>query len=130
DASARKVLEMKASIGLYKNRFVDLREVSYAVSKPEDMQFAQHVSDEAVTLVRDNGQVLPLPRYQVPPTESETFQREVPASKQVVTIIITDSIHGDWGRKFEDALKQRRADATVFYVDNNLAPALMPQILD
>src|SRR5205814_5474995 len=45
DASVKKILEMKASVGLDKNRFVDLQQVSYLVSKPEDMQFAQQVAD-------------------------------------------------------------------------------------
>src|SRR5215471_10499561 len=53
DESVRKILEMKASVGLNdeKARFVDLEQVPYRVSRPEDMQFAQQVADRAVTLV-------------------------------------------------------------------------------
>jgi len=60
DESVRKVLRMKALVGLHKNRFVDLEHVAELVAKPEDMQFAQDVADEAITLVRENGHVLPL----------------------------------------------------------------------
>jgi beta-N-acetylhexosaminidase len=36
---------------------------------------------------------------------------------------------GSWGRTFETALKARRPDAAVFYVDSNLAAPLAPVIL-
>jgi beta-N-acetylhexosaminidase len=129
DESARKILEMKASVGLNRARLVDLEQVPYLVSKPEDMQFAQQVADRAVTLVRNNGQVLPVPKMQAPPTEGEIFHAAIQPTDQVVTIIITDSIREESGRNFENALRQRRADATIFYVDNSVASVLSPQIL-
>jgi len=129
DSSVRRILEMKASLGLNKARLVDLEQVSHQVGKTEEMQFAQQVADDAITLVRDNGQVLPLSKFQRPPAESETFQNSVQRSTQVVAIILTDSVRGIWGRSFEVALKARRADATVFYVDNDLAAPLTPEIM-
>ncbi|MBZ5530295.1 MAG: glycoside hydrolase family 3 protein [Acidobacteriia bacterium] len=129
DESVLRILEAKASVGLHKARYVDLNKVPYLVSRQEDMQFAQQVTDDAVTLVRDNGQVLPLTRLQAPPTEGEIYRPQVKQDRQVVTIVISDSVRGGWGRGFENALKSRRADATVFYVDNNLAAVLTPEIL-
>ena len=129
DASVKKILEMKASVGLDKNRFVDLQQVSYLVSKPEDLQFAQQVADEAVTLVRNNGQVLPIQKLQVPPTEAEIFQANVKPSNKIVSIVITDAVRGEWGQAFEAAFKQRRADATFFHIDNSVAGVLMPEVL-
>jgi beta-N-acetylhexosaminidase len=129
DASVRRILEMKASLGLHKARLVDMAQVSHLVSKPEDMQFAQQVADEAVTLVRDTGQVLPLTRLRPPATESETFQAAVKPSAKIVAIIITESVHSLTGRGFETAFKSRRADATFFYVDSSLATLLAPEIL-
>ena len=129
DASVKKILALKASVGLDKNRFVDLQQVSYLVSKPEDLGFAQQVADEAVTLVRNNGQVLPLQKLQVPATEAEIFQANVKPSKQVVGIVITDAIRGEWGQAFKAAFKQRRADAAFFNVDNSVAGVLAPEIL-
>ena len=60
DASVRKILEMKAAVGLDKSRFVDAEQATRVARKPEDMDFAQHVAEEAVTLVRDLSQLLPL----------------------------------------------------------------------
>ena len=128
DGSVRRILEMKASLGLNKARLVSLDQVPYLVSKPEDLQFAQQVADDAVTLVRDNGKVLPLAPWRAQKTEAEIFQAQVKPGVRLVTIIMTDSIHGTWGRAFELALKARRADATVFYVDNSVATALAAPI--
>src|SRR5262245_47842909 len=90
DASVKRILELKASLGLHKARLVDLEQAPYLVSKQEDMQFAQQVADEAVTLVRDNGKALPLPKVRPFVTESEV-QAQKPAP-QLVAIIITDSV--------------------------------------
>jgi beta-N-acetylhexosaminidase len=128
DDSVRRILEMKASLGLHQARLVDLDQVSYLVSKPENLAFAQQVADEAVTLVRDNGKVLPLARLNARKSEGEIFQAIVKPDVQVVVIIITDSIHGNLGRNFELGLKARRADATVFYVDNTVATPLAAPI--
>lgn len=129
DDSVRKILAMKASVGLHRARLVDLDRVSHLLDKQEDMDFAQKTAEEAITLVRDNGRVLPLAKLVPPATESETFQPEVKPGVQVVAVIITDTVHGEWGRAFEKALKARRADATVFYVDKAFAAAMSSQIL-
>jgi beta-N-acetylhexosaminidase len=122
--SVRRILEQKASLGLHRARLVDLERVPYLIDKPEDLRFAQQVADDAVTLVRDNGKVLPFTPRPVTQTEAEVFQVQVTPNVHVVAIIMVDSIHGEWGRGFELALKARRADATVFYIDNNLATPL------
>src|SRR5262249_19038485 len=124
DDSVRRILEMKASVGLDKARLVDLDQLSHQLDKQENVDFAQHVAEDAITLVRDNGQVLPLALLPPPATESETFQAQTKPRVQVVSVIITDTIHGDWGHAFEKALKDRRADATVFYVDKTIANAM------
>jgi beta-N-acetylhexosaminidase len=129
NASVKRILEAKASLGLYKARLVDLARVPYLVSRQEDMQFAQQVADEAVTVVRDNGHALPLPRLPLIPAESETFKTPVQGSAHLVVIVLTESVHGASGRGFESALKARRSDATFFYVDNHFANLLSAEIL-
>jgi beta-N-acetylhexosaminidase len=128
DGSVRRILAMKASLGLQKSRLVDLERIPYVLNKPEDLLFAQQVADDAITLVRDNGKVLPLAPLRLPQAEAEIFQAQVKSATHVVAIIMTDSIRNQSGRGFERALKARRADATVFYVDNNLATPLASTI--
>src|SRR5246127_2551149 len=60
DESVLKLLKAKASLGLNKARLVDVTGVGQAVGKPQNMLVGQEVADDAVTLVRENGNVLPL----------------------------------------------------------------------
>jgi beta-N-acetylhexosaminidase len=48
----------------------------------------------------------------------------------VVAIIMTDTVRGEWGHAFEAALKEHRADATVFHIDNSVAAVLSPAVLE
>jgi beta-N-acetylhexosaminidase len=129
DESVRKILEMKASVGLDRARLVDLDQVSHILNRPDDMAFAQQAASDAITLVRENNEVLPFPKLAPPATETETYRANIAPSVQVVTVVITDTIQGEWGRAFVGALRLRRADATVFLVDNNVASSMGGQIL-
>ena len=60
DQSVLKILRAKASVGLNKAQLVDINAVNQIVAKPESLLAAQKIADSAVTLVRDNRQVLPL----------------------------------------------------------------------
>jgi beta-N-acetylhexosaminidase len=60
DASVLKILQAKASLGLEKNRLVDVAAIPRLVGIPESIATGQRISDAAITLVRDNGKVLPL----------------------------------------------------------------------
>ena len=60
DASVLKILQAKASLGLDKARLVDVDKLSTLVGKPENLAMGQQIADDAVTLVRDNGKLLPL----------------------------------------------------------------------
>src|SRR5438477_5462080 len=62
DHSVLKILKAKASLGLQNARLVDVKAISRLVGKPEHLAFGQQVADAAVTLVRDNGKILPLKR--------------------------------------------------------------------
>src|SRR5207249_10560023 len=60
DASVLKILKAKASLGLHKARLVDIDKLSTLIGQPENLALGQQISDDAVTLVRDNGKLLPL----------------------------------------------------------------------
>src|SRR5204863_8375706 len=66
DTSTLKILNAKASIGLNKARLNDLDQLSTLVGKPENIAKGQQAADEAITLVRDNGKLLPLKRVGTP----------------------------------------------------------------
>jgi beta-N-acetylhexosaminidase len=129
DESVKKILEIKASVGLDKARLVDLEQVSHIVSKPENMDFAQEVADAAVTLVRDNRQALPLRKIQGTAVANEPYDIPAQASNQVVAIVITEDVRNDSGRLFERALRNRRPDVRIFHIDEKQAGGLTREIL-
>jgi beta-N-acetylhexosaminidase len=60
DASVRRVLEAKERLGLDKNRRVDIAALGKGVDRPEDVERALEVARQSVTVVRNDGGVLPL----------------------------------------------------------------------
>lgn len=60
DASVRRLLETKARLGLHRNRRVDPDAVGAGVGCPEDVGRAFAVARDSITLVRNEGGVLPL----------------------------------------------------------------------
>lgn len=60
DEAARKLLSLKARLGLPENRFVDESAVGKAVGTPAHLALVQEVADRSLTLLQNDG-VLPLP---------------------------------------------------------------------
>jgi beta-N-acetylhexosaminidase len=146
DDAVREILAAKASLGLMKTRLVDLDRVAALAQKPADFDFAQHVADEAVTLVRDNARMLPLRAAgalagQGVPTGTAvgaTLSASAGAIGQqnastgpgpsggVTAIVLGDALQPANGREFEKAFKARCLGVQVFYFDGRLfqTPAL------
>ncbi len=60
DESVRRILEAKARLGLHKERRVDVAEVGRHVARPEDVRGADELARASITVVRNDGDVLPL----------------------------------------------------------------------
>ncbi len=130
DDSVRKILLMKAAVGLHKNRFVDLEHVAELAGKPEDMAFAQHVADEAVTLVRNNARTLPLQKVSSLPVSTTAPGTDPQSKHSLIAVVLAESLESTNGQEFEKELKARRPDAHVFYVDRRTANAGGIQVLE
>jgi beta-N-acetylhexosaminidase len=130
DESVRKVLQMKAKVGLNKNRFVDLEHVAELVAKPEDMQFAQRVADEAITLVRENGHALPLKKGKAQTERPNVPNGSAPQKPSLIVVLLAEAMEPTNGHEFEKEIISRLPDAHVFYVDNRTANAGGIQVLE
>ena len=79
DASAAKIMSAKQRVGLLRSRFVNLDALSDEINDPKYDHLAQLVADHAVTLVKDDKHLFPLPSPEgsclVVMTESEFSQR-------------------------------------------------------
>jgi beta-N-acetylhexosaminidase len=60
DQSVRRILRAKSALGLVKNRTVDVVRLVETIGTPENRAVAQRIADNAITLVRDQRNVLPL----------------------------------------------------------------------
>src|SRR5208283_1571771 len=119
DQSVRKILELKASLGLNKARLVDPSQLPSEVAKPENLAVGQRIADEAITLVRDNGKVLPLQAVEAIGTAEAAlpYQSLTAVSNRLVVVIFSDDLRTDSGRMLEREILDRVPDARVIYVD-------------
>ena len=129
DASVLKILKAKASLGLHKARLVDLQALAETVGKPENIALGQHISDDAVTLVRDNGKLLPLKRSGTA-TAGLPYTKVEEVHNSTVAVIFSEDVRLDVGRALERTLHARVPDANVFYVDSRMAEAVSDDVLE
>jgi beta-N-acetylhexosaminidase len=131
DESVLKILEAKASVGLNKARLVDIDQLARVIGNPENLAFGQQVADQAVTLVRDNGRVLPL---QPLPSQGTNvsglpYQPAVEVTNRLVVLVFCDDMRMDPAHEFVRQVRDRRPDANILYVDTRTAAAMTDQVL-
>ncbi|HXW91074.1 MAG TPA: glycoside hydrolase family 3 N-terminal domain-containing protein [Terriglobales bacterium] len=128
DQSVRKILEAKAALGLHKARLVDLNALDELVGKPENLTLGQQVSDEAVTLVRDSGKVLPL-KHSGTTGAPLPYSRAGDVGNDTVVVIFVEDVRQEAGRMLEREIRSRVPNATILYVDSRLASVMAEQVL-
>jgi len=132
DRSVLKILEAKASLGLQNARAVDLKGLAEVVGKPQNLAFGQQVADDAVTLVRDNGKVLPLKstvKNQGTAKTALPYTTRVETHDQVVAVLFSDDVRTDSGHAFAREFRVRIPDARVIYVDPRVAAGMSGEVL-
>lgn len=128
DRSVLKILKIKGELGLNKSRTVDLNTIANTVGKPENLAFGQQVADSAVTLVRDNGKVLPLKSMGTTKAGLPYMTREE-THNQVVAVLFSDDVRTESGRAFGREFRTRIPDARVIYVDPRIAAGMSGEVL-
>ena len=129
EQSVLKLLKAKASLGLHKVRLVDVEALAKAVGKADDVSFGQQVADDAITLVRDNGRMLPL-KHSGTVEAGLPYQKVEEIHNRVVAVVFSDDMRTESGRAFERALRARVPDANVVYVDPRTAGAMSDEVLN
>ena len=129
DESVRKILELKASLGLNKARLVDPGQLSSVIAKPENLAVGQRIADEAITLIRDNGKVIPLQSFGTPQA-ALPYQSLTEVSNRLVAVIFSDDLRTDSGRMLERQILARVPDARMIYVDARSAAGMKPPVVE
>ena len=105
DESVRRILAAKFRVGLNKNRITDLSELDRKLASSEHLNAAREIMENAITLVKDTGNVLPL---------------KLTPEHRVLLVTMVDGSDG-WregppGRAFHNALSFRQASVTPVQV--------------
>jgi len=129
DASVLKILQAKASLGLQKNRVVDVEAIPKLVGNPENIATGQRISDASITLVRDNGKLLPL-RDGRPDKKLRVVSQPAKAQPPLLVVILCDNVRAEDGRVLERQIRKRAPDARVVYVDPRVVAARSDEVLN
>jgi len=105
DDSVRRILEAKASLGLDRERFVRVDDLRRSVAPRPFLDQAFKTFEKAVTLVRNEGPVLPLSG----------------AADRKIAVFALSSDPGDYfaGRAFVGEMRKRSPAALAFYADGD-----------
>ncbi|MBV9573876.1 MAG: hypothetical protein JOY93_07450, partial [Acidobacteriales bacterium] len=128
DASVLRILKAKAALGLNKDRLVDINAISAEVGKPENIALGQRISDGAVTLVRENGKMLPLKKIGTVKA-GLPYQRVEEVKNELVIVIFSEDVRLEEGRVLERQIRARVPSAHVIYVDSHFATPLKDEII-
>jgi len=128
DASVLKILQAKALLGLEKNRLVDVGAIPRLVGNPENIATGQRISDASITLVRDNGKVLPLSDGR--PDKILRVVHQAKAQPPLLVIILCDNVRAEDGRVLERQIRKRAPNARIVYVDPRVATARSDEVLN
>jgi beta-N-acetylhexosaminidase len=128
DHSVLKILKTKASLGLQDARLVDMQAIASRVGKPENITFGQQTADSAITLVRDNGKVLPL-KSKGTTKAGLPYTTQEETHNHTLAVLFSDDVRTDSGRAFGREFRARVPDARVIYVDPRFAAGMSDEIL-
>src|ERR1700746_2885705 len=128
DESVLKILKTKASLGLEKARLVAVAAIAHQVGKSQNMALGQEVADDAVTLVRENGKLLPL-RAAGTVKGGLPYMTTEEIHNHFVVVVLSEDVRSDSGRTLARQVRSRVPDANVIYVDPRIAAAMSDEVL-
>jgi beta-N-acetylhexosaminidase len=132
DRSVLKILKAKASLGLQKARLVDVNALPDVVAKPANVAFGQQVAENAITLVRDNGKILPLKSLTANKGTGKAalpYTTQEQTGNRVVAVVFSDDVRTESGRAFAREFRARIPDANMIYVDPRIAAGMSDAVL-
>jgi beta-N-acetylhexosaminidase len=111
DESVARVLAAKAHLGLARKRVVNLDTIADVVGAPESEDRAQQVADRALTLVKDQRDLLPL-RH----------------PESACLFALPESRRSQQGQKLIEEVKKRAPNITAYWLDPNMSKDDLEQV--
>ena len=127
DASVLKILRVKASLNLQNARLVDVAAIPRLVGNPQNVAAGQQISDDSITLVRDNDKLLPLKASRA--GKGGPARRAKRVRDPVLVLVLCDNARTEDGVVLAREVRARIPAATVVYVDPAVALAKSDDVL-
>ncbi len=101
DVSVKRILEAKARLGLWRNKFIDIETLDRKIGSSENLDQAEKTFDRSMTLVRNEGNLLPL------------------SEEKKMAVFSLSSDPGGYfaGRTFVEELKMRNPQIMEFFAE-------------
>jgi beta-N-acetylhexosaminidase len=103
EQSVVKILAAKEQVGLDRRRVADLEGIGDVVDSPEDNERAQEIADRAVTLVRNEANLVPLANAQA-----------------ACFVVMPETRYSAEGQAFTQEVRKRTPAATVASIDPSM----------
>jgi beta-N-acetylhexosaminidase len=129
DASVLKILRAKAALNLENTRLVDVRAIPRLVGNPQNVATGQQISDDSITLVRDNDKLLPLTSSRWEKSHLVLPQRVKQVRSPVLVVVLCDNVRTEDGVVLGREVRARIPAATVLSVDPAIALAKSDDVL-
>jgi len=112
--SARRILEAKARLGLHRTRLVDVETLPTKLGSKAAVAQALKTFESAATLVKNDGDVLPLPK-----------------TGRKIAVFSLSSDPGDYyaGRAFATAVRSRASETQIYYADGDTGQESLDEAL-
>jgi len=113
DESAMRILAAKARLGLGVKKLVEIDDIHDVINGPESNAAAQQIADRSVTLVRNNGDFVPLKE----PATTAFF-------------VLSESRSGVQGQAFLQEIRKRSSSSMVIQLDASMSGGEIQAALD
>lgn len=111
-SSVSRILAAKAKVGVDLNRHVNIRKIPDIINAPENQQRAAEIADRAVTLIKNEANLVPLNK-----TAKACF------------VAMVESHNGQQGEQFAEELHKSAPGAPLFSISPTEAKSSAPAIL-
>jgi beta-N-acetylhexosaminidase len=113
DHSLHRVLAAKEKMGLARKRFVDVEAIGDLVAVPDAVQRAAQIAEKAVTLVRNQGNAVPLP-----------------APDRACWVVLPESRYSVSGQTLAAEVRKRSKTANIVTIDPSMPTETVAPILE
>jgi len=112
ESSVRRILEAKARLGLHKRRLVDVDALDERIAIKENLEAALKMFESAITLVKNNGGILPLSK----------------SNQNIAVFSLSSDPDGFFvGRPFVQQIEKRVPTLLSFFADSSTGEELIQE---